>query len=252
MSLVDLHVHTLFCDGKNTPEEVVLSAIEKGLTVIGLVAHSYTPFDEPACIPLEKVDEFIVEVNRLKVKYADKIKVLCGVEQDYYSTTSTDKFDYVIGSVHYLFKDGKYLSVDETEELTVKAVKEHFDGDWYAFTKEYFSTVKNVVKKTGADIIAHFDLVRKFNEGNKYFNIEDERYLSYAYDAVDCLINDGKLFEINVGRLKSGKAKEPYPSKKIMEYIMQKGGRFILSSDAHDKNDVAYSFDKFSSLNNYK
>ena len=27
----DLHTHTVFCDGKNTPEEMVLSAIEKGL-----------------------------------------------------------------------------------------------------------------------------------------------------------------------------------------------------------------------------
>ena len=27
----DLHMHTTFCDGKNTPEEMVLSAIDKGL-----------------------------------------------------------------------------------------------------------------------------------------------------------------------------------------------------------------------------
>ena len=25
----DLHMHTVFCDGKNTPEEMVLSAIDK-------------------------------------------------------------------------------------------------------------------------------------------------------------------------------------------------------------------------------
>ena len=54
MSLVDLHVHTNYCDGKDSPEEVVLSAIEKGLSTIGLLAHSYTPFDEPACIALER------------------------------------------------------------------------------------------------------------------------------------------------------------------------------------------------------
>ena len=147
MSLVDLHVHTLYCDGNNTPEDMVLSAIEKGLKVVGLLAHSYTPFDEPACIALDKIDEFVNEVNRLKVKYADKIKVLCGVEQDYYSTTPTDCFDYVIGSVHYLYKDGEYLSVDETEELTVKAVKEHFNGDWYAFTGNTLRRLQALLKR---------------------------------------------------------------------------------------------------------
>jgi histidinol-phosphatase (PHP family) len=248
MSLVDLHVHTNYCDGKDSPEEVVLSAIEKGLSTIGLLAHSYTPFDEPACIALDKIDEFVNEVNRLKVKYADKIKVLCGVEQDYYSTTPTDCFDYVIGSVHYLYKDGEYLSVDETEELTVKAVKEHFNGDWYAFTSAYFIAVKNVVKRTGADIIGHFDLVRKFNEGNKYFDIDDERYLATAFEAIDALVKENKPFEINTGRLKSGKAQEPYPSQKLVEYILDKGGKFVLSSDAHDKDGLAYSFIKYQDL----
>ena len=31
MILTDLHVHTNYCDGKNTPEEMVLAAIEKAL-----------------------------------------------------------------------------------------------------------------------------------------------------------------------------------------------------------------------------
>ena len=35
MMRADLHVHTTFCDGKNTPEEVVLTAIEMGLCKLG-------------------------------------------------------------------------------------------------------------------------------------------------------------------------------------------------------------------------
>lgn len=31
MKLQNLHTHTKYCDGKDTPEEIILTAIEKGL-----------------------------------------------------------------------------------------------------------------------------------------------------------------------------------------------------------------------------
>ena len=42
----DLHVHTNFCDGKKSPEEVVKKAIELNMEKLGLLVHSYTFFDE--------------------------------------------------------------------------------------------------------------------------------------------------------------------------------------------------------------
>lgn len=33
--LVNYHTHTKFCDGENTPEELVLYAIDKGFDAIG-------------------------------------------------------------------------------------------------------------------------------------------------------------------------------------------------------------------------
>ena len=92
--LQDLHTHTTYCDGKNSPEEMVLSAIEKGLDRIGICTHGYTDFDESYCIPHEEYGKFQDEINALKEKYADKIDVLCGVEQDVFSNTETEGFDY--------------------------------------------------------------------------------------------------------------------------------------------------------------
>ncbi len=37
--LANYHTHTTYCDGKNTPEEIVLCAIEKGFTSIGFSGH---------------------------------------------------------------------------------------------------------------------------------------------------------------------------------------------------------------------
>ena len=42
MTTKDLHMHTVYCDGHDTPEDMVLSAIDKGLDTVGISAHSYT------------------------------------------------------------------------------------------------------------------------------------------------------------------------------------------------------------------
>ncbi|MBO5371040.1 MAG: PHP domain-containing protein, partial [Clostridia bacterium] len=41
MILEDLHTHTTYCDGKDSPEDMVKTAIEKGLRVIGFSGHIY-------------------------------------------------------------------------------------------------------------------------------------------------------------------------------------------------------------------
>ena len=105
---VDLHNHTCFCDGKNTPEEMVLSAIDKGLEYFGLVVHGYTDFDDSFCAPQENILPFQKQMSELKEKYKDKITLYCGVEQDYYGGKAMDGFDYIIGSLHYAYKDGVY------------------------------------------------------------------------------------------------------------------------------------------------
>ena len=46
MIKADLHVHTTFSDGLNTPEEIVLAAIGMGLEKLGFSDHSHTSFDE--------------------------------------------------------------------------------------------------------------------------------------------------------------------------------------------------------------
>ena len=42
----NLHTHTTFCDGKDTPEELVEAAIAKGFDSIGFSGHSYMYYSE--------------------------------------------------------------------------------------------------------------------------------------------------------------------------------------------------------------
>ena len=43
--LSNLHTHSTFCDGRNTPEQVVTAAIEQGFDSVGFSSHGYTSFD---------------------------------------------------------------------------------------------------------------------------------------------------------------------------------------------------------------
>ena len=63
--------------------------------------------------------------------------------------------------------------------------------------------------------------------------------------AVDMLLPYDVPFEINTGAISRGYRSEPYPSREIIAYIREKGGRFILSSDAHSKENIGYGFEEY-------
>ena len=236
--LYDYHVHTNLTDGEGTPEEVVLSAIEKGLYTLGFSEHSYTFFDTRYCLPAD-YSAYREEISRLRMKYRDSIRILCGIEQDYFGHTPTCGFDYVIGSVHYVYKDGAYHPLDDDRETLKAIIDDHFGGDALSLAESYFASVGDVVKKTSCDIIGHLDLITKFDEPDPLFDASHPRYVKAWQTAVDALLPYGKPFEINYGAITRGWRKTPYPAPDIVAYIKDRGGRFIYSSDSHSPENVA-------------
>ncbi len=241
----DLHTHTTYCDGKNTPREMVLCAIEKGLCRIGFSGHAYTSFDQSYCMSKSGTENYIKEILALKEEYKGKIKILCGIEQDYYSDDTEQTFDYKIGSVHYIKQGDDYIPVDESREILLLATEKYFGGDIYALTEEYFKTVSKVLERTNADIIGHFDLISKFNEGGALFDEESPRYVEAYTKAIDALIPYGKPFEVNTGAISRGYRTLPYPSRKQLEYIAKRGGKVILSGDTHAGENLCFEFEKW-------
>lgn len=248
MILKDLHVHTTYCDGNDTPEEMVNAAIEKGLNCIGFSAHSYTSFEEEYCIKKENIPKYISEINFLKEKYQNKIKILLGIEQDYYSDIPAKGYDYVIGAVHYLKINNKYFAVDETKDKFIKLTDEHFGGDYYALCEKYFETVYNMAKEIKPDFIAHFTLITKFNKDNQLFDEQNKRYLDTKKEALDKILKLNIPFEINTGAMSRGYKAEPYPDIESIRYISNHGGSFIFSGDVHSKDNLCFEFIKWENI----
>lgn len=240
----NLHTHSVYCDGKDTPRRLVETALEKGFGTLGFSGHSHTAFDESWCMSRENTLLYRSEIARLKEEYSGRIRILCGVEQDYYSDMSPEGYDYVIGSVHYVMARGLFVPVDESAELQLESAEKYFCGDMYAFAAEYFRTVADVVNRTGADIIGHFDLIAKFNEGGRLFDETDPRYLRPAEAAALKLIKTGRPFELNYGAVARGLRSEPYPSAPLRRFIEDNGGRFIVTSDCHDRELLDFGIDR--------
>ena len=243
MKYCDYHIHSTFSDGKHTPEEIILTAIEKGMTEIGFSDHSYTFFDERYCINKDNIKNYQTTIRNLALKYKDKIKVLCGIEQDFYSNEPTNDYDYSIGSVHYFKLKNDYIPVDESAQTLLNTAQKYFNGDMLCLVEEYFKTVSKVVEKTNCDIIGHFDLITKFNENNALFDENSSRYQTAAFNAVEALLKYNRPFEINTGAISRGYRTTPYPSQQILDFIIKNGGKTVLSSDSHQKDTICYNFD---------
>ena len=242
----NFHTHSKFCDGKDSPEELVKAAIQKGFFALGFSSHSYTKMDKSFALSPQKAEKYRTEIAALKEKYKGKIELYCGIEQDYFSEEPTDCYDFVIGSVHYVLKNGEYVCVDNTAEIVKDAVDRLYGGDFDALAEDYFALVAKVAEKTNADIIGHFDLVSKFSEKNGYG--ESKRFLAAAQKAVKALVPYGLPFEINTGAMARGVRSVPYPSPEILKMIKKHGGEIMLSSDCHDKNCLDFAFDKATDL----
>lgn len=249
---MNFHTHTTYCDGKESVERMIQAAIGKGFTRLGFSGHVFNDFrpedQEVWCMSPERTEQYMAEVRSLAEKYRDTIEIFCGVEQDFCSAVPTDGYDYVIGSVHYVEKDGQYYCVDESPEVLETAIREGFGGDPYALTKRFFEMEAEVVQKTNATFIGHFDLVTKFNEGNRYFDPMDKRYRTAALTAMDALLETGKPFEINTGGMYRGLRTEPYPSVQLLRDLHERKGEILLSSDSHDGKSLGFQFAEMANI----
>lgn len=232
MIKANFHTHTVYCDGKNTPEEMVQAAIKLGMTAIGFSGHSHSVTETYGMNPVA-CTEYRREVLRLKEKYAGQIEIYLGLEQDSLCAAPDYHYDYLIGAVHAFFKDGHYICVDEAERTMLYNVETHYGGDYYAYAEHYYQVLTDTVLKYDPTFIAHFDLITKFNEGNKYFDESHPRYRKAALDALHELIKAERPFEINTGAISRGYRTTPYPAPFILKEIHDLGGKIILSGDTH-------------------
>ena len=247
----NLHTHTVFGDGKHTAEEMALGAISSGCASLGFSEHSPLP---PSADPdgwsmaAEEVSAYRAEVLRLREAYRGRLEVFLGLELDADSPPPGEAYDYMIGSVHGVWKDGVCLSVDESPEAFQRSAREHFGGDYFAFAEAYFRREAEFLPGCGCQVAGHFDLVTKFNEGGRLFDESAPRYRRAALEALEAAMEGDVIFEINTGAISRGYRTAPYPATFLLRAIRENGGRVCITSDCHHKDTVTCGFREAAAL----
>lgn len=225
--LGDYHTHTPLCrHAEGAPEEYVSTAIEKGLDEIGFSDHN--PF--PRRIDDWRMDsgewkKYVGMVNGARRKFARRIGIRFGVEQDYIPEWRTyikafvrsHDFDYVIGSVHYV--DGLAVDYERNKRQVAKMDREKLYHD-------YFRLIRDMCETRIATVVGHIDLPKKFG-------LLPPRDLShYAKEAVRAACDNEMAIEINTSGFR-WPACEQYPASSILKLVAKFGGRVCFGSDAH-------------------
>lgn len=237
--LTNYHMHTDFCDGKNTVEELTKTAIEKGFSAIGFSGHGYTEYDLRYC--MQDTAGYISEVNRIKEKYKGKIEVYLGVEEDSHGPVNRADFDYVIGSCHFIEIRGKLYAIDSNYQYFTTCL-EAFGGDELGFAEAYFQHFCDYIKTRKPDIIGHFDLVTKFDECEKNRFLGNAQYWKIAEIYTKEALKADCIFEVNTGLMARGYRSLPCPHERLLRIIAKNGGKVTLSSDAHQAETLDYGF----------
>ena len=240
----NLHTHTVYCDGKNTPEEMVEKAISLGFQSIGFSGHAEMPFPNVWGMTEENTQKYIKEILRIKEKYKGRIDVILGTELDNFSSVDLSPYEYVICSCHHIEKDGEYLQVDDSKERVNELIARVYGGNGLLFAKDYYESLKKIEPRNKNDIVGHFDLVTKHRDMANFFDSECEDYKSYALDALHCLAKKFDVFEMNTGAISRGYRKKPYPDDFILKELKRLNKKIVITSDCHNANFLDCHFEE--------
>ena len=242
MTSQNLHAHTRYDDGRDTPRAMVEAALSVGLDSLGISLHSPLPFENEWAAREEHTDAFLREMRALREEYAGRVAVYAGLEWDALSPRDFAGYDYVIGSVHHLCAGGETYPVDQSAQALRRCVERGFGGDVEEAARQYFAQVGALADVPQVDIVGHIDLITKFCEQDRLFDEAGAAYREAALDALSRVCAAGKIVEINTGAISRGYRATPYPARFLLEAIARMGGRVTISADAHRAQDIAFGF----------
>lgn len=234
----DVHMHCGFSnDSESRPEDMVESAIAKGLSVICFTDHYDKDNLDWGDEAIFDVESYFQKMIELQEEYRDQIDIRIGAEigmqpylAEYYQDfMAQHPFDFVIGSVHSVLE----------HDVALDFFQKHSDPEGY---KIYFEEMLQDVQKIKSyDVLGHLDyIVRYSNQGSKGFDLND--YMDIIEEILKQVIAHGKGIEMNMSGLKYGLG-APHPQPEIIKRYRELGGEIItVGADGHIPEHIAYDY----------
>ncbi len=239
--LWDTHMHCHFSgDCTAHPEEMILSAQEKGLGGICFTDHLDYDYKEDPALFLLDVDAYQKEILALQAKYENNMSIHWGIEiglqphvvNNNLKITQQYPFDFVIGSSHVVHGQDPYYPPFYEGRTEDDAYHEYF-----------MSILENINTDADYDVYGHLDYVVRYGPNKNQF-YSYEKYADIIDEILRQLIAKGKGIEINTAGFKYGLG-HPNPTEAILRRYRELGGEIItIGADAHKPEHVAYAFDR--------
>ncbi len=251
MQLFNLHTHSIFSDGKSTPEDVVLEAINQGLKVLGFSDHSPVPFENSFAIKNDEVQNYIDTINFLKEKYKDQIKIYCsmemdfipGIVKDFKKTKEELNLDYMIGSVHLVGNNiDRLWFIDGSKAETYdEGLFNYYDGDIKKGVRAFFHQYNEMIETEEFDIVGHFDKIKMHNRG-RYFSENDKWYRDYLMETLTLIKEKSLIVEVNTRGIYKKRSDDFYPSAWLFPIMREMNIPVVISSDSHKAEELTLCF----------
>ena len=204
----DLHTHTYYSHGKNSPRENVLRAVELGLDAVAVSEHAEGNMYYG--VRGKKLEKLNLELAELRKEFGGKIDVRTGLECNVLDfgrsdiPKNRDEYDFIILGYH--------RGVPPTNRFACHILAESYLG--FSDPKKNTESIMLAAERGKANIISH---------PNEYLRVD------IAYMA-DCARQLGIALEIN--------SKHVSLSPEEIKTIADHGAKLIIGSDAHRAEKV--------------
>jgi len=239
-----------FClHAKERLEDLVNRYIDLGFTWVGITEHLPAhkdslryPDEALANLSISHMaktfESYILECNRLKNKYREKIHIFTAFETETcsgYETFVKDmtvlhKPDYIVGSIHHVNDLGFDFSRKQYLDTAM-----HLGGLDNLY-KLYFDLQHEMIKSIDPAVVGHFDLIRLFDD-DYATRIKKPFIWKRIVRNLDLIKKQSIVMDYNLRALTKG-AKEPYITAPILELAKEMGIRVVPGDDSHCIADI--------------
>ncbi|MBS3990802.1 MAG: histidinol-phosphatase [Erysipelothrix sp.] len=219
------HTHTKRCKhAYGTDEEYVIAAIKAGFSELAFTDHAPWNLrdDESDRIRMHmrEMHGYVESIRSLKEKYAGQIKILIGLEAEYFesrmddlqSLVQTYNLDLLVLGNHFHIKDSNDTYYGNYKDF--KMLYEHY-------LEDSIKAMRSGMYK----IFAHPDLFLKT------VNIMNDRTKELIHSLCDVALETNTIMEYNLG---GKRYRDYYPNDAFWKIVAERGCTIIVGVDAHD------------------
>lgn len=248
MALTNYNIHSIYCDGQDDLESIIIEAIHRGFKAIGFSSHCPMPVENNYTMKYEKLAQYCQEVRILKSKYSKLIQVYLGLEVDFIENVISpaspivlfQQLDFTIGTVHFLWgKDGnKVYQINTSTDAFMKTVKEGFHSNPASLIRTYFAAIRRMVETSKPTIVGHLDLISIHNNGYVVFDVDTEFYQSEVENTLQVIKANNSILELNTRGFYKGLSNEFSPAEGILKRALELQIPVTVNTDAHTKGEI--------------